>query len=111
MTAHHHHTMAPSGQGTVMLDIGADIGALVVYTPASCHGEEIEVSRADDPRWRKHAAVRARYTSAGVCWSVVVDGLREGRYVVWRDPRTAAGEIDVSGGAVSEFHYPEVAGR
>jgi hypothetical protein len=101
-----HHTMAPSGQGTVVLDIGADIGALVIYVPASRHGDEIEVSPVDDPRRRTHAAVRSRYTGAGVCWSVVIGGLRTGRYVVWRDPATPAGEVDIVGGAVTEFDWP-----
>jgi len=40
----HRHTLAPSGQGTVVLNIGAGIGALVITTPAALHGHEIEVS-------------------------------------------------------------------
>jgi hypothetical protein len=61
MTAgtHHHHTLAPSGQGTVVLNIGAGIGALVVHTPARLHGHEIEVSPVADLAARTHAAVRA----------------------------------------------------
>jgi hypothetical protein len=70
MSAHTHHTMAPSGQGTVVLNIGAGIGALVIYTPGDLHGHEIEVSPADDPAARTHAAVRARYVRGGVCFSV-----------------------------------------
>lgn len=104
--AHHHHTLAPSGQGTVMLNIGAGIGAVVIYTPGSLHGHEIEVSPVDDPQRRTHAAVRARYVRTGVCWSVVIDSLPAGRYLVWRDPVTALGEFDVVGGAVAEFHWP-----
>ena len=62
---HHHHTLAPSGQGTVVLNIGAGIGALVIYTPGSLHGHEIEVSPVTDPAVRTHAAVRARYVRGG----------------------------------------------
>jgi hypothetical protein len=98
--------MAPSGQGTVVLDIGGDIGALVIYTPASYHGDEIEVSPIEVPQQRTHAAVRARYTGAGVCWSVVIAGLSAGRYVVWRDPVTPAGQVDIVGGSVTEFEWP-----
>ena len=109
MTGHdHHHTMAPSGQGTVMLNIGAGIGALIIHTPAGLHGHEIEVSPVADPAVRKHAAVRARYVTGGVCWSVVIDGLPEGRYVVWRDPVTPLDEIDVRGASVAEFTWPVV---
>ena len=103
---HHHHTMAPSGQGTVMLNIGAGIGAMVIHTPSRLHGHEIEVSPVTDPATRTHAAVRARYVSGGVIWSVVIDSLPTGRYVVWRDPVTPMGEVDVRGGAVAEFHWP-----
>jgi hypothetical protein len=30
--------MDPSGQGTVVLTIGAGIGALLIHTPGSLHG-------------------------------------------------------------------------
>jgi hypothetical protein len=104
--AHHHHTLAPSGQGTVVLNIGADIGAMVIHTPGSLHGHEIEVSPADDPGTRTHAAVRARYVRGGVLWSVVIDSLPSGRYAIWRDPITVLAEVEVAGGAVTEFEWP-----
>jgi hypothetical protein len=103
--AHHHHTLAPSGQGTVVLNIGAGIGALVIYTSGSLHGHEIEVSPVGDLAARTHAAVRARYVRSGVCWSVVIDNLPQGRYVIWRDPVTPLAEVDVTGGAVTEYTW------
>jgi hypothetical protein len=63
--------MAPSGQGTVVLDIGAGIGALVIHTPGRLHGHEIEVSPVTDLAIRTHASVRAG-TCAAACagaWS------------------------------------------
>jgi hypothetical protein len=109
---HHHehnHTLAPSAQGTVMLNIGAGIGALIIHTPAALHGHEIEVSPVGNPTVRKHAAVRARYVQSGVCWSEVIDELPEGRYVIWRDPVTPLDEIDIPGGSVAEFTWPVAA--
>ncbi|MET0425370.1 MAG: phospholipase [Actinoplanes sp.] len=106
---HSHHTMAPSGQGTVVLNIGAGIGALIIHTPGSLHGHEIEVSPVEDAAQRTHAAVRARYVRGGVVWSVVLDSLPHGRYVVWRDPVTPAGEVDVPDGSVAEFTWPVMA--
>jgi hypothetical protein len=103
---HHHHTLAPSGQGTVVLNIGAGVGALVIHTPGSLHGHEIEVSPVADESERTHAAVRARYVRSGVLWSVVIDNLAEGRYVVWRDPVTPLAEVDVVGGFVTEYEWP-----
>lgn len=108
MTAgpHPHHALSPSGQGTVVLNIGAGIGALVIHTPGRLHGHEIEVSPVRDPALRTHAAVRARYVRGGVRWSVVLDNLPAGRYVVWRDPVTALDEVDISGGQVTEYEWP-----
>jgi hypothetical protein len=103
---HHHHTLDPSGQGTVVLNIGAGVGALVIHTPGSLHGHEIEVSPVGDETRRTHAAVRARYVRDGVMFSVVIDSLAEGRYVVWRDAITPLAEVDVSGGAVTEYEWP-----
>jgi hypothetical protein len=103
---HHHHTLDPSGQGTVVLNIGAGIGALVIYTPGNLHGHEIEVSPVTDASARTHAAVRARYVRDGVLFSVVIDDLAEGRYVVWRDPVTPLAEVDVRSGAVTEYEWP-----
>ncbi|MEV6346832.1 phospholipase [Actinoplanes sp. NPDC051851] len=104
---HHHHTLAPSGQGTVMLNIGGEIGALLINTEAEWHGHEIEVSPAGDPGARQHAAVRARYVSGGVTYCVVIDGLRAGRYSIWADGPEPLAELEVRGGAVAEFTWPE----
>jgi hypothetical protein len=103
---HHHHTLDPSGQGTVVLNIGAGIGALVIYTPGKLHGHEIEVSPVGDATERTHAAVRARYVRDGVLFSVVIDNLAEGRYVIWRDPVTPLAEVDVRSGTVTEYEWP-----
>lgn len=103
---HNHHTMAPSGQGTVVLNIGDGIGAVVIHTPGRMHGQEIEVSPVDDPATRTHAAVRARYVRGGVVWSVVIDSLPAGRYTVWRDPVTPLAELDVPEAGIAEFTWP-----
>jgi hypothetical protein len=105
--AHHRRTYAPSGTGTVVLSIGGDFGALIIHAPARLHGHEIGVSPAGEPAARTHAAVRARYVRGGVTWSAVLDRLRAGRYVVWRDPVTPLAEVDVPGGGVAEYRWPE----
>jgi hypothetical protein len=103
---HHHHTMEPSFQGTVVLNIGAGIGALVIHTPGRLHGHEIEVSPVGDAARRTHAAVRARYVRGGASFAVVIDSLPEGRYTVWQDPVTPLAEVDVPGGRVADFTWP-----
>ena len=36
----------PTGPGTVVLDLGADVGALILDVPAALSGREIEISPA-----------------------------------------------------------------
>ena len=101
-----HHTMDPSFQGTVVLNIGDNIGAIVIHTPSRLHCHEIEVSPVTDPAHRTHAAVRARYVRGGASFAVVIDNLPEGRYTVWQDPVTPLGEVDVPGGGVADYTWP-----
>jgi hypothetical protein len=107
--SHQHHTLAPSGQGTVMLNIGGDIGAMIIHTPGHLHGHEIEVSPVGTPGERTHAAVRARYVRGGVTFCVVIDALPAGRYLIWQEGDEPLSEIEVRGGAVAEYTWPETA--
>ena len=96
----------PSGQGTVVLTVGAGAGALVIHTPPGLPRREIEVSPVGDLAIRTLAPVRPRYVRGGVVWSVVLDNLPPDRYVIWRDPVTPLDEVDVRSGAVTEYHWP-----
>jgi len=53
----HHHTLDPSGDGTVVLDIGGDVGAIVLHTPHELAGMEIDIFRRGDDRPAMHTAV------------------------------------------------------
>ena len=55
----------PSGPGTVVLELGADVGALVLFTPADLDGREIEISREDQVARRTHSQVRPRHMPSG----------------------------------------------
>jgi hypothetical protein len=105
-----------AGQGSVLLDIGGDVGALVVIMPPAMEGVEVEINRIDvDLRdhgdhhehdhdgphehehddggrhvhhepHRPHVAVVARPVEAGVIHSLVFPELAEGRYELYRRP-------------------------
>ena len=72
----------PSGPGTVVMELGAGIGALILYTPAGLDGEEIEISR--DGSRRTHSRVRPRHVPGQTRYAAVYPGLPAGRYTVWR---------------------------
>ena len=65
--------LGPSDNATVMLDIGGDIGALIITTTESMLLAEIEVSHADaDPHaHRPHVAVRERRGPAGTQYAAI----------------------------------------
>jgi hypothetical protein len=108
----------PSGPGTVVLDLGAGVGALVLYTPAGLDGREIEISRegyqgASCPTAsgrpgvrRTHSRVRPRHTAAGTRYAAVYPGLPEGRYTIWAGPRDQAGSVVIEGGRVTNWSWP-----
>ena len=53
--------LPPSGVGTVVLDIGDGIGALVVHTPAAMCVIEIEIARRGETNAFTHTEVRERW--------------------------------------------------
>jgi len=91
-TAHGENPYA--GQGAVLLDIGGDVGALVVTMPDDLLGTEIEIEpvvahahahhdhdhHRHDHHHRDHVAVVSRPVFAGSVPSLVFPELHEGRY-------------------------------
>jgi hypothetical protein len=97
----------PTGAGSVMLNLGPGVGALMLSTPAERNGDEIEISRADLPGApRTHSQVRERRAGGRVSYAAVYPDLAEGTYTVWRDHDTAAGTVTVTGGSVASFDWP-----
>jgi hypothetical protein len=107
MSLAHHHATGPTGAGTVVLELGGDIGVLVLHAPAELHGREIEISRSTPAGpHTTHALVRERHTSSGVSFAAVYPGVPAGEYTVWRDAGTPAGTVTIVGGEVSMFQFP-----
>jgi hypothetical protein len=106
----HHHTvespLGPSSVASVVVDIGGDVGALVVYVPESLAGHELEV-RAVGTAWRgAHTAVRERRVGDAPVWAACFGALAIGRYEVRvRDHATGALEVAVCGGRVTEARW------
>ena len=99
------HRYGPTSAGTVLLDIGAGTGALILYAPAALLGAEIEISPGTPGAPRTHAAVRARPGPTGTRYAAVYDGLAAGTYTVWRDHRTPAAQVAITGGQVTSHHW------
>jgi hypothetical protein len=91
--------------GTVVLEIGAGTGALVVHTPADLAGREIEISADGQPGRRRHACVRERRGGAAVSYAAVYDRLAPAAYTIWRDRLTPAATVTITGGQVTSYHW------
>ena len=112
MSGHVHPHPSPenpfTGQGAVLLDIGDDVGALVVEMPASMLGEEVEVRRIGGPvpAHLPHVAVVDRPAGDTTVPSLVFGELAEGTYELF--PK-GGGPVrltaDVRGGAVTEVAW------
>jgi hypothetical protein len=102
-----------AGQGAVMLDIGGDIGALVVEMPPEMVGVEIEIrpagaGQASAHTHYPHVAVVERPAPGGPLPSLVFGELREGSYHLHdKGADEVLATATVRGNAVTEMVWPE----
>ena len=85
----------------VVLDIGDDLGALIVYTDAALHGTEIEISPDGADGDRSHKDVLERAIGDRAAFTAVFDRLPEGSYTLWTDGEGRAAATSPSAAARS----------
>jgi hypothetical protein len=98
----------PSRSGSVVLDIGGEVGAAAVYVPASLAGLEIEIRRDDESWAGRHVAVRERVLPDRAVWAALFPSLVEGSYEIrvrGGDPGGPTDSFDVWGGQVTARHW------
>ena len=113
----HHHDdgpgpegpLGPSGEASVVLDIGPHAGALVVYTDVDLAGAEIEIRPGAGTWLGTHTAVRERHGGGRVLYAGVFGSLAPGPY----DVRLKGGgpgsfdlAVEVVAGSVTEARVP-----
>ena len=115
MTAGHVDLENPfAGQGAVLLDIGGDVGALVVEMPREMLGVEIEIRPAGAPAASRHGhahhphvAVVDRQTPAGPMPSLVFGEVQAGTYHLCDKGGTEAlATVTVRGSEVTQLTWP-----
>jgi hypothetical protein len=89
----------------VVLDIGDDVGALIVHTDASMLGVEIEISAAGEDDRRSHKDVLERAINGRPAYTAVFDKLREGTYTLWVDGVARARGVSITGAEVAELDW------
>jgi glutamine synthetase len=95
------HSLAPSWDGSVVLDIGGDVGALLLRTGATMVGHEIDLIPDDRTLPSTHSAVRVRLVENGASFAAVYPHLRAGTYTI----TGTAQRVAISGGLVTELEY------
>lgn len=100
-----------AGQGMVLLDIGGDIGALVVEMPESMRDQEVEIWE-DGPRpagvHLPHVAVVDRPVEGGRVSSLVFPDLVAGRYrLATKGSVDAKLVVEVRGAEVTLASWPD----
>ena len=94
----------------VVLEIGEDVGALIVHADPELHGTEIEISPARDDRLRSHKEVLERSINGSPAFTAVFDALAAGSYTLWTEGRARAREVTVSEGEIVEVDWRTPAG-
>jgi hypothetical protein len=89
----------------VVLDIGDDIGALIVHTDGGMHGAEVEISPTGHDDRRSHKDVLEREINGHPAYTAVFDKLPEGTYTLWVDDVARAHDLVITGGAVAELDW------
>jgi hypothetical protein len=107
--AHAHEHDAPYSARKhpefVVLDIGAQVGALIVHADPELHGVEVEISPTGEDGRRSHKEVLERAINGRPAFTAVFDHLPAGTYTLWTggDPRARA--IAISGGSIAELDW------
>lgn len=93
----------PGVHSTPVLDIGGEVGALVVYLAAETPTGELEACPVDDPEARFHTGVHHRAVGRGVAWTAVFPEVSEGSYHLLDDDGAPLAAVTVAGGTVHEL--------
>ena len=89
----------------VVLDIGDDIGALILHTGADMVGVEVEISATGHDHERSHKDVLEREINGRPAYTAVFDKVREGTYTLWVDGVARARGVAVAGASVAELDW------
>jgi hypothetical protein len=91
----------PSEDGSVVLELGGDLGALVLRVPAELLGTEIDLVPDDQALLHTHSAVRERLVEPEHVYAAVYPSLRAGRYRIEGSEQV----VEVVGGKVTDVAF------
>jgi hypothetical protein len=102
---HRQHSPVQAERWAAVLDVGEDVGALLLYTPAELVGCEIEVSPLGRPHQRTHTEVLRRSVGGKEVYAALYAALAAGVYRIWHDDRSRERRVTVVGGEVAQVDW------
>jgi hypothetical protein len=93
--------LGPSWDGSVILDIGGETGAVMLVTTPDWNGREIDLEPLDLDVAPVHSSVRERHGAGVTTYAAVYPQLAAGRYLVEGSDQV----VSVAGGRVSEVVF------
>ena len=102
--SHDHGLERVYGEEAV-LDIGGDVGALILTTGSEYRGQEVEVSPLDDPDARIHTAIHERRVGDRVVFAGIFPELRAGTYRIWTQRPGLVDRVRIVGGEVAAVDW------
>lgn len=100
-----HELPADLTTGSVALDIGAGVGALLIFTDAARVGDEIEVEPAAGNGRRTHVAVLTRRVGPRIAHAAVFASLAAGTYRVLHGDGRVAEYVRVPAAGIAELDW------
>ena len=101
----HHHYADRAHPEFVVLEIGDDLGALIVHADPAMHGVEVEISPDHEQDARSHKEVLERRLGSTPAYTAVFDALPAGTYTLWVADEPRAEGVAIAGGAVAELDW------
>lgn len=103
MSEHHHPERVLTEDA--VLDIGGDVGALILYADPAYRGREIEVSPVGEDGNRTHTAIHERRQGGRVVFAGIYPSLHTGSYRIWADHPGQVDRVTIVGGQVAEVDW------
>ena len=85
------------------MDIGGDIGGLIIRLDDSLEGTELPIEFADDPKRDIHTGVWRRSLGGETVVVAVYPELREGSYRIHPGTDHAGAQLEITGGQVAHL--------
>ena len=103
---HDHHAEAhrPHDEA-VVLELGEELGALIVYTDPALLHTEIEISPTGADGERSHKDVLERVVAGRSLYAAVFDRVPCGTYTLWHGGEAIARGTAVEGGEIAELDW------